>query len=78
MIVNGMNKCVTEMTEESREDHIDCIGDCTGKLVAKARPKQTSMTTTSSSSTTLPCHLRVWLDVEPGPYDKSCFEVSQR
>ena len=78
MIVNGIDKYVTEMMEESREDHIDYIGVCTGKLVANARPKQTSMTTTSSSSTTLPCHLRVWIDVEPGPNDKSCFEVSKK
>ena len=78
MIVNGINKHVTEMTEESREDHIAYVGDSTGKLVAKARPKQTSMTTTSSSSTTLPCHLRVWIDVEPGPNDEGCFEVSKK
>ena len=43
MIVNGINKYVTEMTEDTQEDHIDYIGDCTGKLVAEARPKQTSI-----------------------------------
>ena len=58
--------------------NIDYIGDSAGKPVAKARPKQTSMTITSSSTTTLPYHLRVWIDVEPGPYDKSCFEVSRK
>ena len=36
------------------------------------------MTTTSSSTITLPYHLRVWIDVEPGPYDKGCFEVSKK
>ena len=35
MIVNGINKYVTQMTEEPQEDHIDYIGDCTGKPVAK-------------------------------------------
>ena len=73
MTVNGINKYVTEMTEETQDDHIDYIGDCTGKLVAKTRPKQTSIPTTSSATTTLPCHLRVWIDVEPALYDKSCF-----
>ena len=78
MIVNGTNKDVTEMTEEAQEDHIDHIGDCTGKLVAGARPKQTSIPTTSSSTATLPFHMRDWIAVEPGPYDKGCFEVSKK
>ena len=65
------NKCVTEMTEETQEDHIDHIGDRKGKLVAKARPKQTSIPTTSSPTVTLPCDQREWIDVEPGQCDKS-------
>ena len=48
----------------------------TGKLVAKARPKQTSMPTTSPT-VALPYHQRDWVDVEPGQYDKS-FEVSKK
>ena len=39
VIVKGMNKCVTEMTEETQENHIDENGDSTGKLVAEARSK---------------------------------------
>ena len=78
MIVNGRNKYVTEMSEKTQDDHIDYIGECTGKPVARARPKQTSMTTTSSSTTTLPYHLRVWIDVEPGPYDKNCSKCQTR
>ena len=42
MILNGINKYVTEMTEETQDDHIECIGESTGKLVAKTRPKHTS------------------------------------
>ena len=76
MIVNGINKYVTEMTEETQDDHIDYIGESTRKPVAKARPKQTTISMTSST-TTLPYHLRVWIDAEPGPYDKSCSEVSE-
>ena len=78
MIVNGVNKYVTEMIEETQDDHIDHIGECTRKPVAKVRQKQTSMTAASSSTTTLPCHLRVSIDVEPGPFDKSGFEVSKK
>ena len=71
------NKCVTEMTEETQEDHIDHIGDRKGKLVAKARPKQTSIPTTSSPTVTLPCDQREWIDVEPGPMRQE-FEVSKK
>ena len=78
MIVNGTNKYVTDMSEETQDHHMDHIGECTGKLVAKARPKQTSIPTTSSSATTFPYHQCVWIDAEPGPYDKSCFEVSEK
>ena len=78
MIVNGINKYVTEMTEETHEDHIDDIGNRTRKLVAKTGPKQTSIPATSSPTITLPYHQREWIDVEPGPYDKSCFEVSKK
>ena len=66
MIVNGINKYVTEMTELTQDDHIDHTGESTGKLVAKERPKQTS-TPTTSSTTTLPCDQRDCIDVEPGP-----------
>ena len=75
--MNGINKYVTEITEETQENHIDDIGDGTGKLVAEARPKQTSMPTTSPTVTS-PHHLREWMDVEPGKYDESCFEVSKK
>ena len=64
--------------KKNQENHIDDAGDRTGKPVAKARPKQTSMPTTSSSTVTLPYHQRDWIDFEPGQYDKSCFEVSKK
>ena len=76
--MNGINKYVTEMTEETQDDHVDYIGESTGKLVAKSRPKQTSIPTTSFPTTSLPYHQREWIDVEPGPFDKSCFEVSKK
>ena len=49
MIVNGMNKYVTEMSEETQEDCTDDIGDSTGRPVSKARPKQTPRPTSSFS-----------------------------
>ena len=57
------------MTEETQDDHIDDTGECTGKFVAKGRPKQASMPTTSSPTVTPAYHQRDWIDVEPGPYD---------
>ena len=77
MIVNGITKHVTEMTEETQDDHIDYNGECTGKFVIKARSKQTSISTTSST-TKLQNDQRDWIDVEPGSFDKSCFEVSKK
>ena len=78
MIVNGTNKYVTEMTEETKEDDIDYIGDSTWKLGAKARPNQTSMSTSSCQRVKIPYLMRLWIDVEPGEYDKGCFEVSKK
>ena len=69
MLVSGINKYVTEMTEETHDDHIDYIGKITGKPVAKARPKQTSSPTTSSTPT-LPHDQRDWIDVEPGLFSR--------
>ena len=66
------NKQIRDGDDEgTQDDHNGYIGEPAGKLVATARPKQTS-------TTTLPYHLRVWIDVEPGPYDKRCFELSKK
>ena len=78
MIMNGTNKYVMEMSEETQENHTDDTGDSTGKLVSKARLKQTSLPMSSSPTVTLPYHLRECIGVEPGKYDESCFEVSKK
>ena len=78
IVANGMNKYVTEMMEETQENHVDDIGDGTWKPVAEAGPKQTSMPTTSSPTVTLPYRQLDWIDVEPGQNDKSCYEVSKK
>ena len=57
------------MSEETQENHIDDIGDSTGKPVSKTRPKQASMPMSSSPTASLPCHLREWIDVEQVPRD---------
>ena len=63
-IVNGIHKYVTEMSEET---HVESIGEkSTGKLVAQARPQQTSNSTLSSVS--IPYYERKWIDVEPGTF----------
>ena len=72
-IVNGINKYVTEMSEET---HVESIGErSTGKLVAKARPQQTSNSTLSLVS--IPYVERKWIDVEPGTFVQNCLEVSK-
>ena len=78
VIVNGISEYVTEMTEETQDDHIDYIGECTGKFVAKSKTEANFNDDDSPPTTTLPYQLHVWTDVEPGPYDKSCFEVSKK
>ena len=72
-IVNGINKYVTETLEET---HAENIGEkSTGKLVAKAGPRQTSNLTFSLVS--VPYHERKWIDMEPGTVDRNCLEVSK-
>ena len=78
MIVNGINKYVTKMSEEFQQNQIDDMGDSTGQPVAKATPKQTPSSMLSSATVTLPYHQRGWIDVEPAKYDESCFEVSKK
>ena len=72
-IVNGINKYVTEMSEETHVESI--VETSTGKLVTKARPQQTSNSTLSLVSS--PYHERKWIDVEPGTFDRNCLEVSK-
>ena len=60
--VNGINKNVMEMSEET---HVERIGEKrAGKLVARARPRPTSNSTLSLVS--VPYRERKWMDVDPG------------
>ena len=76
--MNGINKYVTEMSEETQENRNDEVGDSAWRLAAKARPKQTSMPMPSFPRVTIPFRMRKWIDVEPGEYDQSSFEVSKK
>ena len=72
-IVNGINKYVTEMSDET---HVESIGEkSTGKPGAKARPRQTSNSTLSL--VLIPYRERKWIDVEPGTLHHNCLEVSK-
>ena len=65
----------THVTETLEEIPVTSVGEKnTGKLVAKARPRQTSNLTLSAVS--IPSRERKWIDIEPGRFNKSCLKVS--
>ena len=71
-IVNGINKYVTETSEEIPTENVDlCIS--TGKPVAKAKPRPKPVVNLSTNSVLV--HERVWIDIDPQPFDHSCFVV---
>ena len=78
MIVNGLNNCVPEMSEETHENRNVDIGDSACRPAVKARPKQTSMPMPSFQRVTIRFRMRKWIDVEPGEYDQSFSEVSKK
>ena len=72
-IVNGINKYVTETSEEIP---VASVGDrSTGQLVEKARPRPTPTLTLSLVS--IHCNERKWIDIEPGTFSQGCSEVSK-
>ena len=72
-IVNGINKDVTETSEEIPAASAGDRG--TGKFVAKAGPRPASTITMSLVS--VPYRERKWIDIEPGKFSYGCFEVSK-
>ena len=71
--MNGINKYVTETSEEILVASVENRG--TRKLVAKAKPppKPTKML----SLVSIPYRERKRIDVEPGKFSQGCFEVSK-
>ena len=68
-IVNGINKYVTETSEEIPVASVENRG--TEKPVAKAKPRPKPTLTLSPVS--LPYRERKWIDVEPGKFSQGCF-----
>ena len=65
MMCTGLNKHVTEMSQEKQENRDDESGARAGKPAAKARPKQTSLPMSFSPRAKRPFNRREWIDVEP-------------
>ena len=78
MTCTGLNKYLTERSEEKQENRDDASGARAGKLAAKARPKPTSLPMSSSLRFKIPFNMREWIDVEPGEYDHHSFDVAKK
>ena len=78
MICTGLNKHVTEMSEEKHEHRDDAKGARAGQPAAKTRPKQTSLPMSSSLRAKIPFNKREWIDVGPGEYDQHSFDVAMK
>ena len=72
-IVNGINKYVTETSEEMSTESVDLFIS-TGKLVANGKPKPKYVV---NSSINVPNRERKWTDIDPQPFDQGCFELSK-
>ena len=72
-IVNGINKYVTERSEEIPVASVENRGARIPLAKAKPRPKPTLTLTLVS----IPYRERKWIDVDPGKYSQGCFEVSK-
>ena len=73
-IVNGINKYVTETSEELPTENVDLFIS-TGRLVAKATPRPKPVVNCSSNP--VPLNQRKWIDIDAQPFDHSCLEVSK-
>ena len=73
-IVDGLNKYVTEMSEET---HVESIGETRlqGNLSRKQNHNRHQIQRFSFVS--IPYHERKWIDVEQGTFDPNCLEVAK-
>ena len=70
-IVNGVDKYVTESMLTTKEEDT-----ASGKLIAKAKPRQKPTVTLTSVSSPVP--ERKWIDIETQrSHDQKCYEVSK-
>ena len=71
-IVNGINTCVSETSEEIPVASV--VNCASGRPVAKARPRLKPAVTLSSISVP---PLRKWIDINPERFRQDCFVVSK-
>ena len=64
------------VTQDSRQMQSNRLS--TGKPAAKARPRQVSAPSSSSTSTTIPIHSRKWIDVEPREQHDRSYPIVKR
>ena len=73
-IVNGINKNVTETPEEISIESVQ-LDISTGRPAAKAKPRPKPVVNLSSNY--VPINERIWLDINPKPFNQGCFAVSK-
>ena len=73
-ITNGITEYVTETSEEIPTENVDLFIS-TRKRVAKTKPRPKIVLNLSSKS--VPINERKWMDIDPQPFDHSCFEESK-
>ena len=72
-IVNGINKYVTETSQEIPIERVQLVR--TGEPAAKAKPRPKPTVTLSTVS--VPIHERKWIDVDPALFKEGCLAVSK-
>ena len=73
-IVNGINKYVTETSQEIPIGRVQLFIS-TGKPVAKAKPGPKPVVNLSTNC--VPIRERIWIDIDPQPFDPGCFALSK-
>ena len=73
-ILNGINKYVTETSQEILIENVQQFIS-TGSLVAKAKPRPKPVVNLSSNY--VPTRERKWRDINPAQFSQSCFAVSK-
>ena len=73
-IVNGVNKYVTETSEEIPSENVQLFIS-SGTPVAHAKPRPKLVVNLSSNH--VPIKERIWININPKPCNQDCFAVSK-
>ena len=73
-IVNGINKYVTETSQEISIESVQ-LDISTVRLAAKAKPRPKLVVNLSSNN--VPINERIWIDINPKPFNPGCFAESK-